>query len=101
MLFSDESSQTLSKRANRTTKQRKHLKDGHRETQGQQNGHTLKSRRRFGPSAKAGPSSTAVRELLGSGACDKAVLSFPRETDVGGAKTGVRDADSSYVKGFF
>ena len=68
---------------------------------------TLESRRGFGygiRTAKAGPSNTAVRELMGNGAYTEAVLSLLRETDVEKAMqaswTGTWGS-SGFSRGFF
>ena len=46
------------------------------------------------PLLPARPSNTAVRELIGNGAYAEALLSFPRETDVGEVKARVLDRDA-------
>ena len=57
-----------------------------------QYGHSPRSKRGFGYDvweAKARPSNTTVRELMGNDAYAEPILSFPRETDVRKVKAGV------------
>lgn len=46
------------------------------------------------PTARARPSSTAVRELIGERGRTEAVLSFLRKMDVGKVKAGVLGRDA-------
>ena len=59
---------------------------------GEQYGHPLRNRRSFRYNvreAKARPSNTTIRELMGNDAYAEAILSFLREMGVGKVKAGV------------
>ena len=58
------------------------------EQKGEQYGHPLRNRRYNVREAKARPSNTTIRELMGNDAYAEAILSFRREMDVGKVEAG-------------